>query len=216
MASGREDILRAVRDALGRRAGDVAPALPPTARVAARASGAPEAELELFCAEVRKLSGVAERLASAAAIAPALGRLVEAEQVKRAVLWRTPDLRDWRVAETVAALGVEIVSPDAGSRAVAACELGVTGGDVLLGETGTLVLRSTPERPRVASLLPRVHLALVRAAALRPDLHRAFAEIRDDPYAVFVTGPSRTADIELTLTLGVHGPKSLYVWLLPE
>jgi L-lactate dehydrogenase complex protein LldG len=75
-------------------------------------------------------------------------------------------------------------------------------------------LRSSPERARVVSLLPRVHLAILTPAALRADLHQVFAEVKHDPYCVLVTGPSRTSDIELTLTLGVHGPKSLYVWLL--
>jgi L-lactate dehydrogenase complex protein LldG len=114
------------------------------------------------------------------------------------------------------ALGVELVSPQAGMRAVAECDLGVTGVDAALPETGTLLLRSSPEKPRVVSLLPRIHLAILRPSALRADLHQAFAEVKGDGYVVLVTGPSRTADIELTLTLGVHGPKSLYAWLLDE
>jgi L-lactate dehydrogenase complex protein LldG len=92
----------------------------------------------------------------------------------------------------------------------------VTGVDAALPETGTLLLRSSPEKPLVVSLVPRVHLAILRPAALRADLHQAFAEVKTDGYCVLVTGPSRTADIELTLTIGVHGPKSLYVWLLDE
>lgn len=90
----------------------------------------------------------------------------------------------------------------------------MTGADAALPETGTLLLRSSPERPRVGSFLPRVHLALVTPAALRADLHQVFAESKGAGYSLLVTGPSRTADIELTLTLGVHGPKSLYVWLM--
>jgi L-lactate dehydrogenase complex protein LldG len=64
----------------------------------------------------------------------------------------------------------------------------------------------------MVSLLPRVHLAIVRPSALRADLSQAFAEVKNDGYFVLVTGPSRTADIELTVTIGVHGPKSLHVW----
>ena len=111
---------------------------------------------------------------------------------------------------------MEIVSPQADKHLVAECELGVTGADAALPETGTLLLRSSPDRPRVVSLLPRVHLAIFTAAALRADLHQAFAEAKDAGYSVLVTGPSRTADIELTLTLGVHGPKALYAWVLNE
>jgi L-lactate dehydrogenase complex protein LldG len=215
MSDTRDDILRRVREALSRRAGEPAPALPATARVAPRAAGSLEAEAELFCAELRKLSGVAERLPDAAALPAALAALVKAEGVSRAAMWSTDDLAGWRVAETLRELGVELVPAQGDHRAVAACELGVTGADAALPETGTLVLRGSPERPRVVSLLPRVHLAILRQSALCADLHQGLAAVQSDPYAVFVTGPSRTADIELTLTLGVHGPRSLYAWLLP-
>ncbi len=90
----------------------------------------------------------------------------------------------------------------------------MTEADFALPETGTLGLLSSPEKPRAVSLLPRVHLALLRPQALRGDLHQVFAEARRHPYLILVTGPSRTADIELTTTLGVHGPKALYVWLI--
>ena len=114
------------------------------------------------------------------------------------------------------AIGVEIVSPYASNREVAECDLGVTGADFALPETGTLGLRSSIEQPRTVSLLPRVHLALMRTTCLRADLHQVFEEARHDGYLVFITGPSRTADIELTVTIGVHGPKRLCVMLLPE
>ncbi|MFB3818053.1 MAG: lactate utilization protein C [Candidatus Methylomirabilales bacterium] len=215
MHPAREEILAKLRTALGRQAGQVVPPLPATARVGARPAGPPDAEIQLLCAEIRKLSGVTRRLAGPAALRPALAELVQAEGVRKAALWTTAQLQAWGVGKTLESLGVALVPAQAGNREVAECELGVTGVDGALPETGTLVLGSSPERPRVVSLLPRVHLAILTPAALQADLHQALAAVRGGPYAVLVTGPSRTADIELTLTLGVHGPKALHVWLLP-
>jgi L-lactate dehydrogenase complex protein LldG len=118
------------------------------------------------------------------------------------------------VAGRLERLGVLIVPPDAGKRALAECDLGITEADFALAETGTIGLLSSAERPRTVSLLPRVHLTLVDPAVFRTDLHPVFAEARHAPCLVFVTGPSRTADIELTVTLGVHGPQHLQVWVL--
>ncbi len=111
---------------------------------------------------------------------------------------------------------MELVSPNANKHEMALCDLGITEADYLLPETGTLVLRSSAEQPRAVSLLPRIHLAIVRPDMLRPDMHQVFAEAKDSHYLVFITGPSRTADIELTVTLGVHGPKNLYVWMMED
>ena len=211
----REEILGKVREALGRKLGTLPAPIPPTARIAPRKPGEAEAEIALLLAEIGKLNGSTRRLANRDELRAALADLVKAEDVKRATLWTTPELAAWEVAGTLKALGVEIVPAQADKHSLAACELGVTGVDAALPETGTLQLLSSPERPRVVSLLPRVHLAIFTPAALRGDLHQAFAAAKDAGYSVCVTGPSRTSDIELTLTLGVHGPKSLYAWVLP-
>ncbi len=214
MNPAREEILTMIRASLNRRPDSPVPSVPPTARVKPRAAGPTDTEIEQLFAEIGKLTGITRRLASREDLISELANLVQAETVKKATVWSTPELQALDVAGMLTTLGVELVSPQADQRLVAQCDLGVTGVDAALPETGTLVLRSSPERPRVVSLLPRVHLAILRTAALRADLHQVFAEVKHDGYAVFVTGPSRTADIELTLTIGVHGPKSLYVWLL--
>ena len=214
MDSAREEILGKVRASLGRGPGSPVAPVPPTARVKPRAVGTADAEIEQLLTEIGKLNGVTRRLASRDDLRVAMAELVKAEAVKKATLWSTPDLMAWDVIGILTALGIEIISPQADKHLVAECELGVTGVDAALPETGTLLLRSSPERPRIVSLLPRVHLAILTRAGFRPDLHQIFAEVKHDPYCVLVTGPSRTSDIELTLTLGVHGPKSLYVWLL--
>jgi L-lactate dehydrogenase complex protein LldG len=216
MDSAREEILGKVRASLGRGPGSPVAPVPPTTRVSPRAPASTDAEIALLFSEIEKLNGITRRLAGRDDLKTALAELVKAEAVKKATLWATPEFQALDVAGALKALGVELISPQADQRLVAECELGVTGVDVALPETGTLLLRSSPEKPRVVSLLPRVHLAILRRAALRADLHQAFSEVKQNGYCVLVTGPSRTADIELTLTLGVHGPKALYAWLLDE
>lgn len=174
-----------------------------------------EAETERFLEEVRKLSGVAQRL-TADSIPEALKALVAKQDIRKAAAWNTPFLNQLQIANHLASLGVELIPHHASKHDLTLCGLGITEADYLLPETGTLVLKSSAEKPRAVSLLPRVHLAIVRPGQLRPDLHQVFNEARHDPYLVFITGPSRTADIELTVTLGVHGPKHLYVWMLDE
>lgn len=96
--------------------------------------------------------------------------------------------------------------------------LGVSCVQAAIAETGTLVLGSSDERHRLVSLVPPVHVALVRRGDLVPDLDAAMEHVREDglpPVVSFITGPSRTADIELTLVIGVHGPRELHVVLLP-
>ena len=174
-----------------------------------------DSEIGVFLNEVKKLSGVGRQLSSPE-IDVALKTLVTKENIHKATVWETPHLRRMGIIEILNSLGVELVSPNAGKHDMALCDLGVTEADYLLPETGTLVLRSSAEKPRAVSLLPRVHLAIVRPEMLRADMHQVFTEAKNSHYLVFITGPSRTADIELTVTLGVHGPKNLYVWMIDD
>lgn len=170
-------------------------------------------EIERFLSEIKKLSSVSRRL-SPDGIAEALKVLVSEQNIQKATVWDTTYLKQLGIADSLRSLGVELVSPNADKHDMALCDLGITEADYILPETGTLVLRSSAEQPRAVSLLPGIHLAVVRPEMLRADMHQVFAEANDSHYLVFITGPSRTADIELTVTLGVHGPKSLYVWII--
>src|SRR5262249_32018976 len=101
----------------------------------------------------------------------------------------------------------------------AAAGIGGTGSHAAIAETGSLVVLSGPGTPRAASLLPPVHLCLVRRGDLFASMGEFFRERAGDIAAssccTFITGPSRTADIELTLTLGVHGPGRVMVVVGP-
>ncbi len=131
-------------------------------------------------------------------------------------MWATPRLQELDFGKQLRALGVELVPPNAGKYKLAECDLGITEADFLLPETGTVALRSSAKKPRAVSLLPITHLVVASPEAIRPDLHQVFAEASRDPYLVLITGASRTADIEMTPTLGVHGPKYLYVWIIDK
>ena len=94
-------------------------------------------------------------------------------------------------------------------------DVGISTAQAAIAETGTLVLDSADERHRLVSLVPPVHIAIVDASRICETLGEALALLRQGKElsraVTFVTGPSRTADIELTLTVGVHGPQELYV-----
>jgi L-lactate dehydrogenase complex protein LldG len=206
-------VIENVRRSLGRTA--QSPIEPRPAIYAARQAESLESEVERFLDEIKKLSAVGQKL-SPKEIDSALKSLVTERNIRKATVWETPHLRQLGVAEILNSLGIELVSPNADKHEMAECDLGITEADFLLPETGTLVLKSSHEKPRAVSLLPRIHLAIIRPEMLRADMHNVFAEAKDSNYLVFITGPSRTADIELTVTLGVHGPKSLFTWVVQD
>jgi L-lactate utilization protein LutC len=97
-------------------------------------------------------------------------------------------------------------------------EAGLTGALAGVAETGTLVLPGGKGRPLTASLLPQLHIAVLQAEDILPDMAAALKlpGLRSCAAAALVSGPSRTADIEMTLTLGVHGPRDVYVFCLVD
>ena len=93
---------------------------------------------------------------------------------------------------------------------------GITGALSAIAETGTLVIPSGKGQSLSASLLAEFHIAIIRSSQIVWSLDEALQkeEVRNASAIVLVTGPSRTADIEMTLTIGVHGPKELHVFIL--
>lgn len=105
-------------------------------------------------------------------------------------------------------------------RVATEAEVGVSGVDYALADTGTLVLLARGGQARSTSLLPPVHIAIVKPDQIVSGLDDFFPLLRHEHGSrmssaiTFITGPSRTADIELTLVIGVHGPQELHVVLL--
>lgn len=94
-------------------------------------------------------------------------------------------------------------------------DVGITTAQAAIAETGTLVLDSSVERNRLVSLVPPVHIAILNSSRIYQTLGETLTALQSgeevSPAITFITGPSRTADIELTLAIGVHGPQELYV-----
>jgi len=95
---------------------------------------------------------------------------------------------------------------------------GITGTLVGIAESGSLLMVAGEGHSLTASLLPDIHVAILRETDLVQTLDEALArpEIRAASSAVIITGPSRTGDIEMTLSIGVHGPKELHVFLIDD
>lgn len=151
-----------------------------------------------------------------------LGDIVRKHAVNSVVRWEDPLLERLGIDGILGELGVKVGVPsreEEWKERSAKAQLGITTVDAVIMDSGTLVLRASKEWGRSTSLLPPVHVAIVRPdQRLRnldslPRLCKAWArEPQGLPSAVaLITGHSRTADIELTLVSGVHGPGMVYV-----
>jgi len=105
------------------------------------------------------------------------------------------------------------------SRQLAAdARIGISQADWALADTGSLVADQTAIEQRLVSTLSTIHIALIGTDRILPDKAAVFTRItpKTSRYIAFITGPSRTADIERVLTIGVHGPKRLVIIFVDE
>ena len=226
MTSPREQILARIRDGL-LRAGLPAPTSEPTdRRLASDPSAARPAMVEQFSAALTGLSGKTHRASGTEAIADIIAAIAQAHRVTSFISWDEDHLGCPGILAALSSRGLARVTYDVSGdperrlrdvEAMASIGLGITGVHAALAENAGLVLVSGPGRGRLPSLLPPVHVALVQERRLRLSLAGL---LREEPglldagsNVVVVAGPSRTADIEMTLTHGVHGPKYVHVIL---
>jgi L-lactate dehydrogenase complex protein LldG len=207
--AGRDRFLERVRQAVavGNRAGNV-PDLP--ARQGVGYQGAGSDPVACFCAAWTAAGGFVQRVPDRAAAAARALELVQARGARQVLLDGSAE--SLGLAARFAALGIEsrVVSSlgvgDVRDRFFAA-DVGISGADFLIAETGSLAMRARPEEPRSLSLLPPVHIVVAEVAQIVPDLFDLFDRIPTIPSCLtLITGPSKTGDIELRLVTGVHGP----------
>ncbi len=213
--SSRENILGRVRASLHRNAGNAAAAREiMTAALADRNPGPqpavasePRALLERFRLKSEVASSTVDIVATDADVPAAVAKYLGAMKLPTAaVAWASLAALDW--------VGAGLKLEARGARD--ADLVGITGCFCAVAETGTLMMCSSPDTPAAVSLLPETHIAVVRASRIVPYMEDAWnlarAELGSLPRAVnFISGPSRTGDIEQTIVLGAHGPYRVHL-----
>lgn len=194
----------------------------------------PEA-LERFRQEFERVAGIFHRAQTVADVPGLVTEIARGHAARRLVTW-DPSTLGLDLAPPLRGAGLDVAAiapgdvgdaPRTRHRAEAAgADLGVTGVDFALAETGTMILVSGAGRPRSTSLLPPTHVAvfdrrrllesLEQVGVMLEALHVDSARAMSGAVINFITGPSRTADIELTLTRGVHGPKEVHAVFVDE
>jgi L-lactate dehydrogenase complex protein LldG len=212
MSDARDRILGKVRAALGRSAPLSAARIDELRAYIARCAPGPRPNsdwdaVERFRSRALALQSTVDEVETMASVPAAVARYLIANMLPmNAVVW--PDLAtmDWKSA------GITAEARKAEGRDL----VGITGSFCAIAETGTMLLLSGERTPASTSLLPETHIAIVPAARIVKGMEDALALVRAErgelPRATnFVSGPSRTADIEQTLVLGAHGPYRVHI-----
>jgi L-lactate dehydrogenase complex protein LldG len=158
------------------------------------------AAAEAFGATVKRFTGLEEALAS----------LRELVGGRPATVSRLPE----RVTERIRALS--FVADDR----IDSAEVGISFAQAGIARTGSLLLELVDPTARSATALPPIHAVFLAASTIVPDLYalrdtlNTYLSSPGSSYFSIITGPSRTADIERVLTIGVHGPKELHIFIL--
>jgi len=156
------------------------------------------------------LASTVDEVASPAAVPAAVAAYLQARSLPHAaVCWPEFEGLDWRAA------GLEIAVREARDDDL----VGITGAFCAVAETGTLMMLSGRDTPATPSLLPETHIAVLPRSRIVRGMEEAWQLLRAERGAlprgiVFISGPSRTADIEQTVTLGAHGPYRMHIVLV--
>jgi L-lactate dehydrogenase complex protein LldG len=152
---------------------------------------------------------------------------------KSVAAWQHPLIESLNLPDALSEQGVPVVFTDLKKtdelnlrQRVIASYIGVTSADFCMADTATLVMRTRPGQARTVSLLPSIHIAVIELDQIVADLKELYALLKWDPLnskegitncMTFISGPSKTADIEATMVDGAHGPREVYAFVItPE
>jgi L-lactate dehydrogenase complex protein LldG len=149
--------------------------------------------------------------------------LVESLQLGRALAGRDIPLHATDLIDPAADTDCDLAERGRQRAALIESFIGVTSADFCLADTATLVMRNRPGQPRSAALVPSIHVAVIALDQILADMKELFALLRWDDrfraealtnYMSFISGPSKTADIEATMVHGAHGPREVHLFVI--
>lgn len=182
-----------------------------------------------FASELMKLGGIVVPVASDAELGPAVEAYLKDNGFERLIAWPAGDsvaADAGDPGEYLKGRGVDVTywsekgDRDTLIRTAEASQAGLVYASHGLSETGSIVLYNRGDRGRLVSLLPNQFMAVVRGSAVVPRITQVLAQMgpRALEYSCvnIITGPSRTSDIEMDLTIGVHGPGRITIFLIED
>lgn len=225
----RDQILGKLRAA--RRPFDDAPPHPKSfLPVTLQDDTSPAALLERFTREVVALKGEVFPVTGNAAACDQVMTLLQSHSATRVLAWDFAHIPVDGLESVMRAAHIEIVQPNTHAAAnrdallahSEGAQVGITGADAAAATTGTLIFSTAPGKGRIPTILAPVHIAVIRQAQIVPRIESWIAAQRqsglpaftDSANFCFITGPSRTGDIEMELILGVHGPGRVQVVII--
>jgi L-lactate dehydrogenase complex protein LldG len=205
----RERTLASIRSALGRTADSAVP--PPPAIRLRHGSSTPAARAVQFKTALEALGGKVAMVPT-----PADARTC----VESILSGRRAAASGAAILKSAGILTLARVRADISREACIAADVGISSADFALADTGSLVILSESRESRLISLLPPCHVAVIDRAAILENLDELFVKLphptAQSSSMVLITGPSRTADIEMRLVRGVHGPGEIHVIIVED
>lgn len=183
---------------------------------------------ERFIKEWTTLGGQAFSVKDRDELASALTAIIRERGIKQAVRWEHPQLERLNLSEIFAQAEAKLFEWPLAQNyqewipVAESMEAGVVWGDIAMAETGTLILPGSAGQPTTVSVLPITLIAVFTTAQLVDGFYSAMKLLKQrygtnlPTTTTFITGPSRTSDIEMDLTIGVHGSKYVYVCIMDE
>ncbi|MBM7649602.1 L-lactate dehydrogenase complex protein LldG [Bacillus ectoiniformans] len=181
-------------------------------------SGSKDELLKEFTENLEAVHGKVYQAQTAEDVQSIVAEIIQIHQATSVIRWDDPALDQMQLDHSIRAAQANVHIWDAAAAkqtnidVAKHADIGITTADYAIANTGTSVLTYSEKKGRAVSLLPPVHVLVLKQEQLVARMGDIFHDLREKEFSTlhFLTGPSKSADIELQLTTGVHGPKHVY------